>query len=82
MYHLCVWCLWRLEKGVESLGTSVAGGYGLPSECQEPNTGSPQEQRVLLPWSRLSGSDLPFLLWDWFFGDSLESLLFHLLKLF
>jgi hypothetical protein len=48
MYHLCVWCTWGPEKGVESSGIGVTDGYELPCGCQELNPGPLEEQPVLL----------------------------------
>lgn len=41
-YHMCVWCLHKVEKGIRSLET------GVPEDLGESNPGPLQEEQVLL----------------------------------
>lgn len=36
------------EKGISSSGTGVVDGCELPCRCQEPNSGPPEDQQVLV----------------------------------
>jgi hypothetical protein len=45
---LCIWCPWRSEKGIESLGTRVTDSCELPCGCWGSHQGPLEKQPVFL----------------------------------
>ena len=48
VYHIHVWCPYKTEESVKSLGTRVMDGYKPPYGYWEPNLSPLQEPQVLL----------------------------------
>lgn len=54
MYHMCVWCPRKTEKGIRSSGTGVSGSCGLPGGWQESSSGLWKDNKCSSPLSYLS----------------------------
>lgn len=45
--HMCVWCPWKPEEGVRTLGTGITDGCEPLCGCREPKLCSLEEQQGL-----------------------------------
>lgn len=56
VYHMFVWCLWRLEGGHQCPGTGVIGGFLLPWGCLEQKPwSSPRVASAFHHWAVFAG---------------------------